>query len=120
MVQEQGARVIFLDYLQLVKNRLKDGTREREVAEVSVALKELSKDLRVPIVALAQLNRGVEKRDKKRPVLADLRESGGIEQDADFVGFIHRDPANRHGPTGVINMRFVEKLTRFEEDVGGF
>lgn len=133
MVKEQRAKVILLDYVQLIKNKRRDGAREREVAEVSVACKEIAKELRVPIVALAQLNRNSEKRDgdKKRPQLADLRDTGSLEQDADVVAFIHRNPVadvpidreraemvvakNRHGATGIIPMRFHCKHTTFEE-----
>lgn len=131
MCRDQGVRVIVLDYLQLVKNKSRDGAREREVAEVSCALKEMAKEHHVPIIALAQLNRGLENRQSRKPQLSDLRESGSIEQDADFCGFIHRDPAheveadrtktefiaakNRHGPTGVIHLRFVPEITSFVE-----
>lgn len=134
MVKEQQCKVICIDYLQLVKNKQANAAREREVAEVSTTLKELAKEHRVPIIALAQLNRGMESRQSRKPMLSDLRESGSIEQDADLVAFIHRDPAaeveadrakaeflvakNRHGPTGTILMHFQPELTSFREDDG--
>lgn len=94
MVRERGVRLIMIDYLQLMNaNGMRFNSRQEEVAKISQSLKELAKDLNIPILALSQLNRGVEGRDGaegKRPLLSDLRESGAIEQDADMVIFVHR------------------------------
>src|SRR5262249_9803917 len=126
--------MILVDYVQLVKSGAgrRDDSREREIAEVSRGLKALAKDLHMPIVALAQLNRGLEKREDKRPILSDLRESGGLEQDADVVMFIYRDDyynreksekpgvaeimigKHRNGPTGTVDLRWSGEHTRFD------
>ena len=121
-----------VDYLQLVQGRT-DGNREQEVSSVSRGLKRASKELGVPVVALAQINRGVEKRGKDaRPMLSDLRESGAIEQDADNIIFVHRpgyyDRENdaiqslaeiiiakqRNGPTGIVRLRWNAQGTTFQ------
>ena len=124
--------LIVVDYLQLARGMggRRDDSREREIADISRGLKSLAKDLKVPIIAVSQLNRGLEKREEKKPQLSDLRESGAIEQDADLVLFIHREEMfnpegergkaelivgkNRHGPTGPVPMTFIKEYTRFE------
>lgn len=125
--------LIVIDYLQLCRGSggKKDESREREIAEISRGLKALAKDLKVPIIAVSQLNRGVEKREDKRPQLSDLRESGAIEQDADMIIFIHREDyqnpeaaerntadlivgKHRAGPTGDVKLTFIKEYTRFE------
>lgn len=122
--------VIVVDYLQLVSS--KAANRNLEVAQVTIALKRLSKELEVPIIALSQLNRAVEAKQDKRPGLSDLRESGNIEQDADLVLFLYRDEyynedsqekgvaellcgKNRHGPTGTTKLAFVGERVMFSD-----
>lgn len=144
LVREKGVKIIFIDYLQLMHADGRFATREQEVSEISKSLKKTAKELNIPIIALAQLNRAVEKREGlegKRPVLSDLRESGGIEQDADLVIFIHRPdyygmlqdengrstvgkaeiliPKNRKGATKTapgLMMDFRGEFTCFEEE----
>lgn len=125
--------LVVVDYLQLLKvERKRGGSREQEIAEISRSLKGLAKDLSVPILALSQLNRGVESRPNKRPGLADLRESGAIEQDADVVMFCYRDEyyneqsedkgvaeviigKNRSGSVGTVKLKFTPAWTRFDD-----
>lgn len=90
MVQRHGAKMGIVDYLGLIKSSGKSGNREQEVSELAANLKALAKELSIPIVLLVQLNRNLENRPNKRPQLSDIRESGGVEQHADIVGFIHR------------------------------
>jgi replicative DNA helicase len=125
--------LIVIDYLQLAQGLggRREESREREIAEISRGLKALAKELHIPIIAVSQLNRSVEKREDKTPQLSDLRESGAIEQDADIILFIHRDEMynadpsgrgkallkigkNRAGPTGEVDLTFIREYTRFE------
>ena len=140
MVRERGVKLIMIDYLQLMNaNGMRFNSRQEEVAKISQSLKELAKDLNIPIIALSQLNRGVEGRDGaegKRPLLSDLRESGAIEQDADMVMFVHRPEyyhiyqgangedyrgkaeiiiaKHRKGATDIALLNFRGEYTRFE------
>lgn len=140
LVREHGVKMLMIDYLQLMNaSGMNFGNREQEVSMISRSLKGLAKELNIPIIALSQLNRGVENRqgtEGKRPQLADLRESGAIEQDADIVCFIHRPEyyritedergnslvgiaeiivaKHRNGPTGIANMRFDGEYARFQ------
>jgi replicative DNA helicase len=124
--------LILVDYIGLVTTTERHSTREQVVAEISRSLKALAKELRCPVIALSQLNRGVESRENKRPTLADLRESGAVEQDADAVLFLYRDSyyhpdsadkdlveiiiaKQRCGPTGKVSLKFVPDQVRFEE-----
>jgi replicative DNA helicase len=122
-------KLIIIDYLQLIESDDKTLPREQQISTITRRLKFLAKDLRVPVIALAQLNRGVEAREDKRPRLADLRESGAIEQDADIVMFLHRPEAydpedrpgeadiliakNRHGPIGVVELVWMKQALKF-------
>ncbi len=129
--RETPLSLIVVDYLQLLRSPAYSQSREQEIADISRSLKALAKELQLPVVALSQLNRSVESRTDKRPLLSDLRESGAIEQDADVIAFIYRDDfynrdseekgiaellisKQRNGPIGMVKLAFSSELTRFD------
>jgi replicative DNA helicase len=135
LYREHGLDLVIVDYLQLMnagRSLGRDTNRVQEITYISRALKELARELSVPVLAAAQLSRAVEQRQDKHPQLSDLRESGSIEQDADIVMFLYRDDVynpegtavpgqaevviakHRNGPTGSVNLRFRKELTKFE------
>lgn len=128
---QHDIQLIIVDYLQMLQSPSRSENRQQEIADISRSLKSLAKELNVPLVAISQLSRGPEKRDDRRPQLADLRESGAIEQDADVVALLFREELytpteenrglvelmiakQRNGPTGTINLTFIKEYTRFE------
>ena len=138
MVQHDGVKVIIIDYLQLITSNENNVPREQQISSISKQLKNLARELDVPVITLTQLNRAAEYREDKTPRLSDIRESGAIEQDADLVMFIHRPSydksrgkgpevddsiderlaniiiaKNRHGPTGLVSLDFDAQFMRF-------
>jgi len=125
--------LIVIDYLQLMTSQKNRDNRQQEISEISRAMKILAKELKIPIIALSQLNRAVDNRPTKKPMLSDLRESGAIEQDADIVMMIYREEyyfpekedrhgiaeiiiaKNRHGATGTVEMLFKSEFTTFSD-----
>lgn len=131
---ERGLDILFIDYLQLMRGGARFENRTQEISAISRAMKELAKELSIPVVSVSQLSRAPEKRERRgaRPQLSDLRESGAIEQDADLVAFIYREEfyikdtpkkgiaeiiiaKQRNGPTGTVELAFLDKYTRFED-----
>ncbi len=128
---ESGLDLVIVDYLQLMKGRSDSESRQQEISDISRSLKALAKELNVPVIALSQLSRAVENRKPPRPLLADLRESGAIEQDADVVIFIYREDQyegyrdeklgiaeliigkHRNGPTGEVELSFLDRYAKF-------
>lgn len=135
MAKEYGQLgMIVVDYIQLMQVPGYNENRTAEISEISRSLKGIAKELKVPLIALSQLNRGLEQRADKRPVMSDLRESGAIEQDADLIAFIYRDEVynenspdkgtaeiiiakQRNGPIGKLRLTFMGQFTCFENFV---
>jgi replicative DNA helicase len=127
---KHGLGLVVIDYLQLMQSAKRSENRQQEVSDISRSLKIMAKELALPVLCASQLNRGVEYRADKRPMLADLRESGAIEMDSDVVMFIYRDELynpdserrgeaeiilakHRNGPTGSVHLAFMNQYTKF-------
>jgi replicative DNA helicase len=136
LARKGGLSLVVVDYLQLMQSSGRSENRQQEIADISLSLKNLARELRVPVIAVSQLNRALEQRENKRPRLGDLRESGAIEQDADVVMFIYRDEyynpggdqpgiaevniaKHRSGATGLVMMNFAAEFTRFRNYTSG-
>ena len=132
LLAEKGNFVLILDYLQLMHSDERVENRVQEISKISRQLKNLAKELKIPVIVLSQLSREIEKRQDKKPLLSDLRESGAIEQDADVVLFIYREDyyiedtdrqniadvliaKHRHGSTGTVSLFFRKELTQFRD-----
>lgn len=135
MVYYHDVKLVIIDYLQLMTGPENYNNKAVEIGEISRGLKSIARELKIPVIALSQLNRGVESRTDKRPMMSDLRESGAIEQDADIIAFLYREEyynrapldntsagkaeiiiaKNRNGPTGVCEIQFFRSITRFAD-----